>query len=156
MSVLCLSIQQSCNEHRFHTNLHDSSTPWRKSRGHRLFHFDISEYSSYIGYIKVNVTTNEPNCKVPLLSPTILLQDFIICLPRRVSYKNQEWLTLRELVAYMFVYFGGVRGAHLFSFLCCILLFCLASSCVFCSLLLVSRDCPFLVVTSVFSNVYFL
>ena len=48
------------------------------------------------------------------------------------------------------VYTGGVNVAHLFSFLCC----------VFCHLLVypmlpVSLDCPFRIIPSVFSNIYF-
>ena len=46
--------------------------------GTGLFYFGISEYSSYLGYIKLSVTTNEQNCTVPPLSTTILLNDFII------------------------------------------------------------------------------
>jgi hypothetical protein len=41
--------------------------------------------------------------------------------------------------------------AHLFSFLCFVFLICF---CVLCSMLPVSLDCPFLITSSVFSNVY--
>jgi hypothetical protein len=57
--------------------------------------------------------------------------------------------------------FDGVRVAHLFSFLCCVVwycvlvLFCLFSSCVIVfPMLTVSLDCPFLIVPSDFFNVY--
>ena len=52
--------------------------------------------------------------------------------------------------------FGGVCIAHLFSFLCCDFCFvCLRPvSCV--PLLPVSLDCPFLIASSVFSNIYFI
>ena len=49
-----------------------------------------------------------------------------------VSYKRQELLTLREHLCSPSV-FGGVHVAHLFSFLCCVFLFCLSSSCVLCT-----------------------
>ena len=63
---------------------------------------------------------------------------------------KQELLTLREHLSSPLV-FGGIRVAHLFSFLYC--LFCLcAVSCV----PRVSLDCPFLILIapSVFANVY--
>ena len=55
------------------------------------------------------------------LSPTILLSDLTICIwvTWRGSYKKQELLTLHEHLGSPPV-FGWVRGAHLFSFLCCV------------------------------------
>ena len=57
--------------------------------------------------------------------------------------------------------FGGVRVAHLSSFLCCVVWYCvlvlfsLFSSCVIVfPMLTVSLDCPFLIVPSDFFNVY--
>ena len=47
--------------------------------------------------------------------------------------------------------FDWVRVAHLFSFLCCVFLFCLSLFCVLCPMLPVSLDCPFLITPSVFS-----
>jgi hypothetical protein len=48
--------------------------------------------------------------------------------------------------------FGGVHVAHLFNFLCCVLFVFVL--CLVYPLLPVSLDCPFLIVPSVFSNVY--
>ena len=75
MSVLCINITQSCNEHRFHMTVKPHGV---NVEGTGLFYFGISEYSSYLGYIKLSVTTNEQNCTVPPLSTTILLSDLII------------------------------------------------------------------------------
>ena len=50
--------------------------------------------------------------------------------------------------------FGGVRVAQHFSFLCCVLLFCLSSSCVLCQMVLVSLDCSFSIATSAFLSIY--
>ena len=47
--------------------------------------------------------------------------------------------------------FDWVRVVHLFSFLCCVFLFCLSLFCVLCPMLPVSLDCPFLIIPSVFS-----
>ena len=47
---------------------------------------------------------------------------------RRVSYKKQEQLTSREHLSSPTVFFGGVRIAHLFSFLCCLIV-CLYIPC---------------------------
>ena len=61
-------------------------------------------------------------------------QDFYRTLPylwvtRRVSYKKQEQLTRREHLSSPTVFFfGGVRIAHLFSFLCCLIV-CLYIPC---------------------------
>ena len=44
-------------------------------------------------------------------------------------------------------------GSYHFNFLCCVFV-ALSSFCVFCLLLHVSLDCPFLISPSVFSNVY--
>jgi hypothetical protein len=71
-----------------------------------------------------------------------------------VPYKKQELLTLREHLCSL-LGFGGVCGAHLFSF--CVMLLILFVFVLFlvCPVLAVSLDCPFLIVSSVFSNVYF-
>jgi len=61
------------------------------------------------------------------LSPTRLLW-----LTRMVSYKKQELFTLHEDLCSPLVY-GVVRVAHLFSFLCCVFVFCLSPSCVLCA-----------------------
>jgi hypothetical protein len=69
------------------------------------------------------------NCRwvaLSLHSETLLVfyhcQDFYwtycIWVTRRVSYKKQELLTIREHLSSPLV-FGGVRVAHLFSLLCC-------------------------------------
>ena len=51
-------------------------------------------------------------------------------------------------------YFGGVRVAHLFSFLCCVFILSVFVLCPVWPMLPVSLDCPFFVVLLVFSNVY--
>jgi hypothetical protein len=48
-------------------------------------------------------------------------------------------------------FFGGIRVAHLFSFLCC---FCFVYLCPVCPMLLMSLDCPFLICPSGFSYIY--
>jgi hypothetical protein len=48
-----------------------------------------------------------------------------------------------------------VRIAHLFSFVFCVFLFCLSSSCVLCTQCCQSLDCSFVIAPSVFSNVYY-
>ena len=68
-----------------------------------------------------------------------------------MSYKRQELLALRWCLGSHPV-FGGVRVAHLFSFLCCVLFVCVL--CLACPMLPVSFECPFLIAPSVFSNVY--
>ena len=87
----------------------------------------------------------------------------------RVSYGRQELFVLRGHLGSPPVY-GGVRGAHLFSFLCWVCLrpvSCVSSivsvsglSIIDCpsvfsnAYLPVSLDCPLLIAPSVFSNVY--
>ena len=44
------------------------------------------------------------------------------------------------VLVFCVVVFGGIRVAHRFSFLCCVFLFCLSSSCVSGLSIL---DCPF-------------
>jgi len=77
-------------------------------------------------------------------------QVLLIWVTRRVLYKRQELLTLREHMGSPPV-FRVVRVAHLFCFLCCVVLFfvfvCLRS-------VPVSLDCLFLIIPSVFSNIY--
>ena len=70
-----------------------------------------------------------------------------------MPYKKQELLTLREHLCSL-LGFGGVCGAHPFSF--CVMLLILFVFVLFlvCPVLSVSLDCPFLIVSSVFSNVY--
>ena len=66
-------------------------------------------------------------------------------------YKRQELLTRREHLGSPPVS-GGVCVAHLISFLRCVVMLCLSSSCVLCSQccpLLSIRDCP-----AAFSNVF--
>ena len=98
-----------------------------------------------------------------------------------LSYKRQK---LSTCVLPLGLFFGGICVAHLFKFsvlsvlFFCFLLFCLSSACVMyvmclvchvscmscvlyvlclvCPLLPVSLDCPFLIVPSVFFNVYLL
>jgi hypothetical protein len=48
-----------------------------------------------------------------------------------------------------------VRIAHLLSFVFCVFLFCLSSSCVLCTQCCQSLDCSFVIAPSVFSNVYY-
>ena len=50
--------------------------------------------------------------------------------------------------------FGEVCVAHLFSFLCCCFVFCCVCSRLVCPMLPVSLNCPFLIASSVFYNVY--
>jgi hypothetical protein len=65
-------------------------------------------------------------------------------------------LTLRHHMGSLPV-FGGVCIAHHFSFVCCVVVFCLSSSCVLSSPMLpMSLECSFLIVPSVFSAVYLL
>ena len=75
-----------------------------------------------------------------------------------VSYKGQELLILREHLCSPQI-LCGVRVAHLFSFLCCVLWVFFALFifvlCLVCPTFPVSLDCSFLIVPSVFSNVYF-
>ena len=61
--------------------------------------------------------------------------------------------------------FGGVRVPHIFSSLCCVVFcffFCLFFyrilfvMCIVCLMLPVSLDCPFMIGTLAFSNVFFL
>jgi len=49
-----------------------------------------------------------------------------------MSYKMQELLTIREYLGSSPV-FGGIRVAHLFSYLCCVFVICLSLSCVSCT-----------------------
>ena len=72
-------------------------------------------------------------------------------------------LFVGELMSYLFLCmfaYSDVQhfaAAQLFSFLCCALLFCLSSFCVFVyPMLPVSLDCPFLIAPTFFSNVYLL
>ena len=70
---------------------------------------------------------------------------------------RQELLTLREHTSLQPV-FGGVRVAHLFSYLCCIV-FCILFGFVLCLVYPVlpdSLDCPLLIAPSVFSNIHLL
>jgi len=74
-----------------------------------------------------------------------------IWVTRQVSYKKQELHTLCEHMCSL-SFFGGVRGAKLYRFLCCVLFvffLCLAYP-----RLQISFDCPFWICHSVFSNVY--
>ena len=52
-----------------------------------------------------------------------------------------------------FIFFCGVHLNHLFSFLSCVLLFCLSSFCVLNKILPVSPDCSFVFDPSTFFNV---
>ena len=53
--------------------------------------------------------------------------------------------------------FGGVRVAHHFSFLCCVVFLCFVCLrlCLVCPMLPVSLDCPLLFAPSVFSDILF-
>jgi hypothetical protein len=83
-------------------------------------------------------------------SSTRGLSDLTICLTRGLSYKKQELLTLHQHWSWFLVFCNAlVHGAHMFSFL-----FCLSLYCVLFSMLTVSLDCPFLIAPLVFSNVY--
>ena len=79
-------------------------------------------------------------CVAPLVHATIIL---IIKWPFLKTWVNPTVL-------------GGVRVAHLFSrqfcVLNCLFLFCFV--CLVCSMLPLSLDCSFLIVPSVFSNIY--
>jgi len=78
----------------------------------------------------------------------VVQRDFSTCVTWRVFYKKQELLTLG--------FFGGVCVAHLFwsTVLCCVfVLFVFFLNLVW-PILPVFRDCPFLIVSSGFSNVY--
>ena len=66
-----------------------------------------------------------------------------------MSYKRQELLVLRGRLGSLWVFFCGVRVAHLFSFLCCVFALCLVYP-----MLPVSLDCQFLIAPSVFCNAY--
>ena len=50
--------------------------------------------------------------------------------------------------------FGGLRDAHVYSFLCCVFLLCLSSSGVCVHNVASFFNCSFLIAPSVFSNVY--
>jgi hypothetical protein len=77
----------------------------------------------------------------------------LILIKRWISYKKRElftfasiWIHFRFLVRSVF--------SIVLVFLWVVFLFCLSSS-VLCPMLPVSLDCPFLITSSVFSNVYF-
>ena len=70
-----------------------------------------------------------------------------MCLFSKENFK--QTFTLRSTWVHTH-FFGGVRVANLFSFLCCSIM-CLY---VLSYVLSVSLDCPLLITTSVFSNVY--
>ena len=67
-----------------------------------------------------------------------------------------QLLTLREHLGSPPV-FGGDCGVHPFSFLCCVVCLCLFAFvlCLVYPKLLLSLHCPFLIVPSVLSSVYF-
>ena len=74
----------------------------------------------------------------------------------RVFYKRQKLNTLHKYLGSPPVY-GGVYVPHLFSFLCRVVfcfLFLLFVPCLVCQKFPVSLDCSFLIVPSVFFNVY--
>jgi hypothetical protein len=84
-------------------------------------------------------------CLSSVTDKTFIGLDFIyIWVTRRVSYKMQELLTLREHLGSPPVCWS-VRIAHSFLF---------SVLCFGCPMLPVSLDCPFLIAPSVFSNVY--
>ena len=102
---------------------------WGKWDTKRRTHIYIYIHTTLIKYFSwlSNLST---------LSVTSKCQDFYwtwlyTLVTQRVSYKKQELLTLREHLDSSKV-FGGIRVAHVFSFLCCIFDFvCLHSvSCV--------------------------
>jgi len=66
-----------------------------------------------------------------------------------VSYKKQKSLTLREHLDLPPV-FGGVRVAHLFSFLCCVCRFVSSIQC--CQYLMMVYYCPFGFLSCLFSE----
>jgi hypothetical protein len=71
---------------------------------------------------------------------------------RRVSYKKQELLTLREHLGSPPVFFVGVHVGYLFSFMCCVL--CVFVLFLMCPTLPVSLDCPFLIAPSFYPSGY--
>jgi len=74
-------------------------------------------------------------------SQTRLLPELIIWVTRLISYRKQELLTLREHMGHPRI-FGGVNGAHLISFLCCVFNFVWLTFCVLSTVLAVCLDCP--------------
>jgi hypothetical protein len=77
----------------------------------------------------------------------------IIRVAWRVSYKMQELLPLHVHQGSPTVS-GGIRVAHFFSLLYCIVCFVfLRPVSHVCQMLPVSLDCPFLIVLSIFSNI---
>ena len=48
---------------------------------------------------------------------------------------------LKRFSSIRLVFFGGIRVVHLFSFMCCVFVFYLSSSCVLCPILPMSLDC---------------
>jgi hypothetical protein len=72
-----------------------------------------------------------------------------------MSYKKQEQLIIRRHLGSLHV-LGRVRVAHDFSLLCCVFALFVYVLCIVCPMLAVSQDCPFLITSSVFYDVYFL
>ena len=66
---------------------------------------------------------------------------------RWLSYKKQELLIPREHLDSPPI-FGRVRGAHIFSFLHCIVFLCFNCLCLMCPMLPVPLYCPFLIAPS--------
>ena len=76
-----------------------------------------------------------------------------ISITQKTYQPRQICHTDRRNNFHVFRFFGGVRVAHLFSFLFCVLFVFVL--CLVCPMLPVSLYCPFVIAPSVFSSVFF-
>ena len=74
---------------------------------------------------------------------------------RNLSYKKKEMFPHLEHLGSTSVFSSGIGVTHRFRFLCVFIFFFLSSFCVLCLMSPVFPDCPFLVTSPVFTNVYF-